>query len=93
MFAADGVPGVFAHFGLHRSLSAPLFLPLPTMPPAPGRECPAAYGVRVPTAVISDIHGNAEALKRVLEDIEARQIDRVVCLGDTVGYGPTPLNA
>lgn len=45
----------------------------------------------MPTAVISDIHGNAEALKRVLEDIEARKIDRVICLGDTVGYGPDPL--
>jgi diadenosine tetraphosphatase ApaH/serine/threonine PP2A family protein phosphatase len=45
----------------------------------------------VPTAVISDIHGNAEALKRVLDDIAARKIDRIVCLGDIVGYGPEPL--
>ena len=45
----------------------------------------------VPTAVISDIHGNAAALKRVLEDIKARGIDKIVCLGDIVGYGPEPL--
>lgn len=43
------------------------------------------------TAVISDIHGNAEALKRVLEDIDRRAIDRIVCLGDIIGYGPDPL--
>lgn len=43
------------------------------------------------TAVVSDIHGNAEALRAVLSDIEARQIDRIVCLGDIVGYGPDPL--
>lgn len=45
----------------------------------------------MPTAVISDIHGNAEALKRVLEDITSRGVDRIVCLGDIVGYGPEPL--
>lgn len=45
----------------------------------------------MPTAVISDIHGNAEALRQVLADIRARGIERVVCLGDIVGYGPEPL--
>lgn len=45
----------------------------------------------MPTAVISDIHGNAEALRAVLADIESRGIDRVVNLGDVVGYGPDPL--
>lgn len=45
----------------------------------------------MPTAVISDIHANAAALKTVLADIEARGITRIVCLGDTVGYGPDPL--
>ncbi len=43
------------------------------------------------TAVISDIHGNAEALRSVLADIEARGVERVVCLGDIIGYGPEPL--
>ncbi len=45
----------------------------------------------MPTAVISDVHGNASALKAVLADIQAREITRIVCLGDTVGYGPDPL--
>lgn len=41
-------------------------------------------------AVISDIHGNAEALRAVLDDIESRDIDVVLCLGDIVGYYPDP---
>ncbi len=45
----------------------------------------------VSTAIISDIHGNAEALRRVLADIESRGIERIICLGDIVGYGPDPL--
>ncbi len=45
----------------------------------------------MPTAVISDIHANASALRAVLADIDSRNITRIVCLGDTVGYGPDPL--
>ncbi|MEL7473470.1 MAG: metallophosphoesterase family protein [Planctomycetota bacterium] len=45
----------------------------------------------MPTAIISDIHGNAEALRSVLADIKARGVDRVICLGDIIGYGPEPL--
>ena len=41
-------------------------------------------------ALISDIHSNAEALSAVLADIESRGIDRIICLGDVVGYGPDP---
>lgn len=41
-------------------------------------------------ALISDIHGNLEALDAVMADIETRQVDRIVCLGDIVGYGPNP---
>lgn len=41
-------------------------------------------------AVISDIHGNLEAFKAVLSDIDRRGLDKVVCLGDNVGYGPEP---
>lgn len=44
----------------------------------------------LPTAVISDIHGNAEALRSVLADIDARGVTRIVCLGDIIGYGPEP---
>jgi len=43
------------------------------------------------TAVISDVHANAAALKAVLADIEQRGLKRIICLGDTVGYGPDPL--
>jgi predicted phosphodiesterase len=42
-------------------------------------------------AVLSDIHGNLEALKAVLADIASRNIHEIVCLGDVVGYGPEPL--
>lgn len=41
-------------------------------------------------AVISDIHGNFEALGRCMEDIERSGVDRVVNLGDAIGYGPQP---
>jgi len=41
-------------------------------------------------AVISDIHANLEALEAVLADIESQQLDRIICLGDLVGYGPDP---
>lgn len=42
------------------------------------------------TAVISDIHGNLEALQATLESIDAMDIGRTVCLGDIVGYGADP---
>ena len=45
---------------------------------------------RVKRAVISDIHGNVEALQAVLRDIERQRVDEVFCLGDIVGYGPNP---
>jgi diadenosine tetraphosphatase ApaH/serine/threonine PP2A family protein phosphatase len=41
-------------------------------------------------AILSDIHGNVEALRAVLQDC-ASQADAVLCLGDTVGYGADPL--
>jgi predicted phosphodiesterase len=41
-------------------------------------------------AVISDIHGNMEALKNVLADAEGLGPDHIVCLGDCIGYGPEP---
>ena len=41
-------------------------------------------------AVISDIHANLEALKQVLFDIGRSNVDSVICLGDTIGYGPEP---
>ncbi len=41
-------------------------------------------------AVISDIHANAEALERVIEDAEKQGVEMFICLGDIVGYGPEP---
>lgn len=41
-------------------------------------------------AVISDIHGNFEALKTVFWDIQERDADTIICLGDLTGYGPYP---
>ena len=38
-------------------------------------------------AIISDIHGNLEALKTVLNDIEKRNIDKIYCLGDIIAKG------
>jgi len=41
-------------------------------------------------AIISDIHGNLEALTTVLDDIASANVDEIFCLGDVVGYGPNP---
>ena len=38
--------------------------------------------------IVSDIHGNLQALDVVLEDIGRRGLDAVYCLGDLVGYAP-----
>lgn len=40
--------------------------------------------------VISDIHGNLQALEAVLADARAARFDHVLCLGDLVGYGADP---
>ncbi|MCL4265565.1 MAG: metallophosphoesterase [Anaerolineae bacterium] len=41
-------------------------------------------------ALISDMHGHAIALEAVLADIQQRQVDQVICLGDvaTIGFAP-----
>ncbi len=42
--------------------------------------------------IISDIHGNLEALNKTLEYIDKLEgSKRIVCLGDIVGYGPNPV--
>jgi predicted phosphodiesterase len=43
----------------------------------------------VPFLIVSDIHGNREALEAVLADAQGRY-DRIVCLGDLAGYGADP---
>ncbi len=40
--------------------------------------------------IISDVHGNLPALEVVLGELKELKVDQVVCLGDTVGYGPFP---
>ena len=44
----------------------------------------------MPVAVLSDIHGNRHAFEAVLEDVGARGITELWCLGDIVGYGADP---
>jgi predicted phosphodiesterase len=41
-------------------------------------------------AVISDIHSNLEAFERTLSEIDGMGVDKIVCLGDIVGYGASP---
>ena len=40
-------------------------------------------------AVISDIHGNLEALEAVLNDVP-EEVETIFCLGDVIGYGANP---
>ena len=44
----------------------------------------ALYGV------VADIHGNREALEAALADLERRGVERLLCLGDIVGYNADP---
>jgi diadenosine tetraphosphatase ApaH/serine/threonine PP2A family protein phosphatase len=44
-------------------------------------------------AIISDIHANRQALKAVLTDARGIGVDRIIALGDLVGYGPCPAAA
>ncbi len=41
-------------------------------------------------AVISDVHGNLDALEAVLADIAAAAVDMTLSLGDNIGYGAEP---
>lgn len=40
--------------------------------------------------LISDVHANLEATRAVLRELERAAVDRVVCLGDIVGYHANP---
>ena len=44
-------------------------------------------------AVISDIHGNMQALDAVLNDIKAEKCEKIFCLGDLAMAGPEPVKA
>ena len=52
-------------------------------------HAPNIHSMRI--AVLSDVHANRVALEAALADMETRGIDRAVCLGDVVGYGPDPV--
>lgn len=41
-------------------------------------------------AIISEVHANVEALEATLADIAQEAVDRIVCLGDIVGYNTEP---
>ncbi|MFQ5480429.1 MAG: metallophosphoesterase family protein [Thermodesulfobacteriota bacterium] len=41
-------------------------------------------------AIISDVHANIEALNSFFEDIKENPVDKIVCLGDLVGYNANP---
>jgi putative phosphoesterase len=40
--------------------------------------------------ILSDIHANLDALESVLMYADKKGYDKIVCLGDVVGYGPNP---
>jgi predicted phosphodiesterase len=44
----------------------------------------AVYGI------VADIHGNREALVAVLEALAQRGVERLLCLGDLIGYNADP---
>lgn len=44
----------------------------------------------VKIAVISDIHGNMQALEAVYSDIQKEKCDKIFCLGDLAMAGPEP---
>jgi predicted phosphodiesterase len=41
-------------------------------------------------AILSDIHGNLEALNAAFAFLDAHPVGALYCLGDTVGYGANP---
>ncbi len=41
-------------------------------------------------AILADIHANLEALDAVHIDLQRHGADKVICLGDNIGYGPNP---
>jgi len=41
-------------------------------------------------AILSDVHGNLEALNEVFSYLDSHPVDAVYSLGDTIGYGANP---
>jgi len=44
----------------------------------------------VKVGLISDVHANVLALEAVVDQLKFRGVDTIICLGDLVGYGPSP---
>ena len=44
-------------------------------------------------AIIADVHANPQALEKVLVDSARYGVEKVICAGDVVGYGPDPVGA
>ena len=44
-------------------------------------------------AIISDVHANETALRAVLADAADARAEKIICLGDVLGYGPDPVAA
>lgn len=44
-------------------------------------------------AIMSDIHANPWALRKVLADAREQGAEKLICLGDVVGYGPDAVDA
>ncbi len=44
-------------------------------------------------AILSDVHANETALGTVLADAADMGAERIICLGDVLGYGPDPVQA
>ena len=40
--------------------------------------------------LISDVHANVVALEAVISELRSKGADTILCLGDLVGYGPSP---
>lgn len=41
-------------------------------------------------AILGDVHSNLPALEEVLKSVKQEKVDRILCTGDIVGYGPYP---
>ena len=40
--------------------------------------------------IISDLHGNVVALKKVMQEFKKRNIEKIICCGDIIGIGLWP---
>ena len=55
-----------------------------------GAPPPLCYTAAVILGLISDVHGNVMALEAALAALRRSGVETVLCLGDMVGYGPSP---